>query len=181
MYRSKDRDFMEGIKVSVLEATKGHDKEDRKYAINYLRTHVKIDDLYELAKKKFPGKIFEFGSGSYNPKVVVVTKDPISDDHKEKLALAWRKLKVPEQDVYYTHLRFVKTKKKQEDRQDLLNKLVNILSPTLTVVFDDLTLDVKMETYEVGDDIGILTNPDKKDARRELTNRLRDYKKDSVI
>lgn len=181
MYRSKNREFMEGIKVSVLEVTKGQSKEDRKYAIDYLRTHVKMDDLHELAKKKFPGKIFEFGRGSYNPKIVVVTKDPISDEHREKLALAWRKLKITEQDVFYTHLRFVKTKKKQEDRQDLLNRLINILSPTLTVVFDNLTLDVKMEIYEVGDGINILTNPDDKEARKDLTNRLRAYKKDSLI
>jgi hypothetical protein len=181
MYRSKDKDFMEHIKKEVLQVTKGLDKEDRKFAIDYLRTHVKIDDLYLYARKKFPGKTLEFGNGSFQPKVVVLTKDPISNEHREKLDIAWRKLNLMDDDIYYAHLRFVKTKKKQEIRKDIIEKLIDMLQPELTVIFDDVEVSVSGKCYEVKESISILTDSEQKDARKELTGRLRNFKKQSVI
>jgi hypothetical protein len=182
MYRSKDKGFMEAMKVSVLKVTKGQDKEERKYALDYLRKHVKMDDLHELALKKFPNKRFAFGQGSYNPKLVVVTKDPIKPEHKQKLELAWKKLKLSDSDVYYAHLRFVKTSKHQATRQDIVEKLINILSPNVTIIFDNVTLDnLKGECYEVGASAGVLADANQKEQRKELTTKLRSFKKQSLI
>lgn len=181
MYRSRDKDFMNSIKKQVLEATKGQEKEDRKFAVDYLKTHVLIDDLYQLAVKKFPGKEFEFGQGSYHPKVVVLTKDPISQEHMTKLTAAWRKLKLEDSDVFYTHVRFVKTKKKQDIRKDIIEKLISMLSPDLLVTFDDVDVSFKGKQYQVQSPITILTNVDEREKRRELTTQLRDYKKHSIF
>lgn len=181
MYRSRDKEFMNELKVRVLDVTKGLPKEDRKYAIDYLRTHVRIDDLYALARRKFRNKTFEFGSGSYNPKIVVVTKDPISPDHVTKLSSAWRKLGIGDNELFYAHLRFVKTKKKQKARQDLFDKLINILSPVLVVAFDSVTVNTDAECYDVGESIRVLSDPKGKAARKELTSRLRNYKKEGLI
>lgn len=181
MYRSRDKEFMKGIQTNLLAVTKGQDKEDRKYALDYLRTHVRVDDLHHLALKKFPNKIIDFGSGSYNPKVVVLTKDPITEEHKNKLRAAWKRLDLTEDDIYYLHLRFVKTKRKQEERKNIVNKMLAMLSPALTVVFDNVELDIPNEQIEMNAGISILTDKEAKAERKRLTTELREAKKNKVF
>ena len=181
MFRSRDKEFMKGIQTSLLAVTKGQEKDDRKYALDYLRAHVRIDDLHHMALKKFPNKIIDFGSGSYNPKIVVVTKDPISEDAKNKLRAAWKRLNLTEDDVYYLHLRFVKTKRKQEERKEIVNKMLTMLSPALTVVFDNVELDIPKEKILMNANISILTDNPDKEARKRLTTELRQAKKNKVF
>lgn len=180
MYRSKDQALMDGLKESVLKVTKGEDNPDRKYALNYLRTHIKVDDLHQYAMKKFPGKVIEFGQGSLQPKIVIVTKDPIKDEDRVKLDNVWMKMKISEDDVYYAHLRFIKTKKKQAERLDIFEKLVHMLRPTIILAFDGVKSS-KFDTISshvslLDYPIEIISNPDKPKERKELTAILKSFR-----
>lgn len=140
MQRAKDKVWMENVKTSVLRVTKHLEREDRKFALDYLRGHIKVDDLHQQAIKKFPSKVIYFGEGSLNPDIVVVTRDLITKEQRNKLETALKKMGASTSDLYYAYLRFVKTKKKQEDRQEILERLVNILSPKLVIAFDGVQL-----------------------------------------
>lgn len=174
MYRSKDKDFMDDLKDTVLTVTKDQEKEDRKFSLDYLRIHVKVDDLRQQAVKKFPNRTIDFGEGMMAPDVVVVTKDPIQKAEKEKLNVALKKLGVPLETVFYAHLRFVKTKKKQDARKDIFEKLINILSPKLVLAFDKVQMSVKSDVCDTGASIEVLTDKDKKDARKQLALKMKD-------
>lgn len=174
-YRSTDKDFMDQLKKNVLSVTTHQDKEQRKYALDYLRTHVRIDDLHQLAIKEFPKKTIVFGEGPYNPLLVVVTTNPITADQKQPLEKAWSKLGVPPEEVYYAHLRFVSTKKKQDKRQDILNKLIHILSPKALFAFD-VSVDTALPLVSVPYSIQTLVDSDTVDARKEITQKLKELR-----
>lgn len=173
MYRSKNKELMADLKSTVLQATKGFDRDDRAFALDYLRSHIKLDDLHKLAVKAFPNRPINFGVGSNAPRLVVVTKDPIGKEEKAKLDGALRRFGFAEIDVYYAHLRFVKTKKKQQDRQEILEKLVNILDPKLVIVFDKVAMNVKPEVYQTQQSVSVLTDTEKKDERKKFTRDLK--------
>lgn len=181
MYRSKDKKLMNHIKTEVLHATKGLEKEDRKYAIDYLKTHIRVDDVYQMAIKKFPGKELDLGKGSYQPKVVILTLDPITQDEQAKLGMAWRRLGLTENDLFYAHLRFIKTKKKQAERKHVIEKLIQILKPGLLLVFDNVEIEYDGTVHELHENISILTDPAQKEKRKELTTQLRQLKKESLF
>lgn len=181
MYRSTDKEFMKSIQSSLLAVTKGQEKEDRKYALDYLRTHVRIDDLHMMARKKFPNAIIEFGTGSYNPKIVVVTKDPISKECADKLRAAWKRMNLTEDDVYYLHLRFVKTKRKQEERKAIVEKMLAMLSPNLVIFFDKVELETDKQVIDMQESISILTDKTAKEPKQRLTTELRKAKKNKVF
>ena len=180
MYRSRDQALMEDLKKSVLDVTKGYDKSDRKYALDYLRTHIKVDDLHQYALKKFPNKTILFGTGSLVPKIVIVTKDPISDEHQAKLNNVWTKMKLTEDDVYYAHLRFVKTKKKQDIRMEIFEKLLHMLHPRVILSFDGVESPKFKEITEhvilIPHSIDIISKEDATDERKELTKRLKEVR-----
>ncbi|WP_422661663.1 hypothetical protein ACK8P5_26435 (plasmid) [Paenibacillus sp. EC2-1] len=167
MYRSKDKEYMDGIKESALKVTRGQDRDDRKFAVDYMRTSIKIEDLHASAVQQFPGKIIDFGSGSLAPTVVVVTKDPIGRAEKERLIGVFKKMQI-ENEVFFTHLRFVKTKKKQDERLDIFQKLINILAPKTVLIFDKVKVEVKPDVLKTGEDVSVLTDPDKRSERKAL-------------
>lgn len=166
VYRSKQKEYMENIKESVLFVTKGMKKEDRKFAIDYLRKHVKIDDLHQYAIKHFKNKPIVLGFGSFNASVVVLTKNPIEPEVKVKLDKAWEKLKIPSEKIYYTHLRFVSTKKKQDIRQEIVEKLLDIISPNVVLTFDNLELKVPKEQIVLPYSPSVLINGSKEDKMK---------------
>jgi hypothetical protein len=175
-FRSSDKEYMDSLKTSVLHVTKGLEREDRKYALDYLRTHLKIDDLHQHALKHFPGKTIVFGEGTFQPKVVVVTNNPIKPDEKEKLEKAWTKLRVPLHDVYYAHLRFVATKKKQDRRLEIFNKLLSILSPNVILSFDGVEIETDKEWVEFPSKVSILTDEGSRDEKKKLTQVLKEVR-----
>lgn len=176
MYRSAEKEFMDGLKASVLTVTKGIEKEDRKYALDYLRTHVRLDDLHRYALRHFPEKLLVFGEGSYNPSVVIVTKNPISLKAKQLLEKAWERMGIPVEDVYYAHLRFVATKKKQAIRQEVLNRLLDALSPTVILTLDHIQVESKVDAIDFPYPITILTEPGSQDEKRLLTKKLKEVR-----
>lgn len=177
MYRSRQKEYMEDLKHSVLHVTKGLDKEDRKFALDYLRRHVKIDDLHRSALKEFPQKTIVFGSGSHVARIVILTKDPIKPQAKAQLDKAWDKMNIQPHDVYYAHLRFVATKKKQEKRQEILTKLLEIINPTVIISFDGLDVDTTKEWIDFPHSSSILTSSEHKDEKRLLTQKLKEVRR----
>jgi hypothetical protein len=175
MYRAQNQAWLDEVSESIVKVTKGFEKPDRKYAYAYLHNYVKLDDLHKAAIRKFPGKTIEFGFGSMKPIVAVVTKDPITKDQKEKLKLAWKKLGIPEDEVYYAHLRFVKTKKKQEARQEILNKLIGILKPQMLIAFDGVKVDYEGDAYQTDDPISIVTSPEATEERKQMMRALKNF------
>ncbi|MNO70507.1 hypothetical protein D3C76_613930 [compost metagenome] len=165
--------WLEEMSQSVVTVTKGFDKPDRKYAYNYLRKHVLVDEIHQLAIRKFRGKTIEFGTGSLHPEVVVVTKDPITKEQKERLVQAWKKLDIPPDEVYYAHLRFVKTKQKQEIRHDILNRLVQTLEPGFLLAFDGVRIDYDGDAYQTKDPISIVTDAACKAERQSMMRALK--------
>lgn len=176
MYRSTDKEVMEKLKTNVLTVTKGTEKEDRKYALDYFRTHIRVDDLHRYALRHFPGKTLILGQGSYSPRVVVVTKNPISTTAKQLLETAWERMKIPTEDIYYTHLRFVATKKKQTIRQEILDKLIDTLRPMAVLTFDEINVETKVEPIIFPHPIKILTTSGSKDEKRLLTKKLKEVR-----
>lgn len=179
MYRAQNQAWMDEINESIVKVTKGYEKPDRKYAYAYLQNYIKLDDLHKVAIRKFPGKTIEFGFGSLRPIVAVVTKDPITKDQKEKLKLAWKKLDIPEDEVYYAHLRFVKTKQKQEERQKILDQIIGILKPKFLITFDGVEVDFDGDSYQTKDPISIVTDPEAKEERKQLMRALKKFSGDS--
>lgn len=167
-------DKLREVGETVRLATKGFDKSDRKFAYHYLRNHVLLDELHAEAVKAFKGKIIQFGSGSLAPKIVVVTRDPIPLNAKHKLEKAFQKLDIPTDEIYYAHLRFVSTKRKQDIRQDLLNKLVNTLRPHYVLSLDSVNIDTDIPGYFTADHVSIFTDPEAKEERKALMRALRD-------
>lgn len=177
MYRSRQKEYMDDLKSNVLHVTKGLDKEDRKFALDYLRRHVKIDDLHRSALKEFPQKTIIFGSGSHVARIVILTKDPIQPQAQEQLDKVWEKMKIQPHDVYYAHLRFVATKKKQEQRQDILTKLLEIINPTVILSFDGLKVETTKEWIDFPHPLSILTASGHKDEKRLLTQKLKEVRR----
>lgn len=180
MYRSKDKKFMDSIKKSVLSVTQGNDKDSRKYAIDFLKTYVRMDDLHLYAIKDFPKSAFSFGDGSYSPDMMIVTKDPIDEDTRSKLTRACSKAGIGEDSIYFAHLRFVKTKKKQDARQKIFDKMVHILKPKYILSFDNVTSDTYDELaqahYIFPFGTEVVSNPDKKEAKKDISNALKQIK-----
>lgn len=175
-YRSTDKKFMDKIKKNVLAVTKHQEKETRKYALNYLRNHIKIDDLHKRAIKEFPGRVIVFGEGPYCPDLVIVTKNPIKQEQKEKLEKAWNKLRIPKEKIYYAHIRFVSTKKKQLIRQEIVEKLIDFLSPKAVLLFDDVSVKAKSEILSISHPIQTLVDPDKSEERKDITKKLKEVR-----
>lgn len=165
--------WIDEMSQAVVTVTKGFDKPDRKYAYNYLRNHVKIDEIHQYAIRKFKGKEIEFGTGSLSPDVVVVTRDPITKEQKDRLVQAWKKLDIPPDEVYYAHLRFVKTKQKQDIRQDILDRLVQTLNPGFLLAFDGVKVDFDGDAYQTKDPISIVTDAACKAERQSMMRALK--------
>lgn len=181
MYRSKDKKLMEGIKNTVLHVTRGQEKEDRKYAIDYLRTHVRMDDQILYAKKKFPSKEIIFGEGSLQPKLVIATRDPITPEQKDRLENVWKKMNLTENDIYYIHLRFVKTKKKKEVREQIFYRLLKMLAPKILFTFDQFIEQDKVEEsvklFPSAYPATILSDEEAKEERKSLTPIFKEIQK----
>lgn len=184
MQRSKDKVWMENVKTSVLRVTKHLEREDRKFALDYLRGHIKVDDLHQQAIRQFPNKVIYFGEGSLNPSIVVVTKDPITKEQKSRLESALKKMRVPLTDIYYSHLRFVKTKKKQEERREIFERLIQILSPELIIAFDDVELSQltpKSKLLATGMPVSVLVDPEAAENRKRFGRTLKGFVDDCEL
>ena len=177
MQQSRKKEYMDQLKSNVLTVTRGLEKEDRKLALDYLRRHVRMDDLHRYALKYFPEKTIVLGSGSNVARLMIVTRDPIKAEAKKRLERAWEKMNIPPQDIYYAHLRFVATKKKQDKRQEILNKLVEIINPQVVLTFDNIEVEAKKELVNFPYPIHILTRPDTKEQRKLLTRQLKEVRR----
>ena len=177
MYRSASKDYMNNLKDTVLEATKGQEKYDRKYALKYMQTHVKLDDLHRMGVKHFPRRSIVFGSGSLRPKIVVLTRQPIDETNKQKLDRAWEKLNLSYRDVYYAHLKFVATKKKQDKRKEMVGKLLEILAPQVVLVFDDVDVEADVSMVDTQLPVSVVSNPKAKEETKLLTRKLKEIRK----
>ncbi len=169
MYRSVNSDYMGELKDAVKQVTKGCELEDRKFSVQYLKNHVRLDDLQKKAAATFPGKTFMMGTGSYLPKLVVVSKNPLTPPQKEKLDQLWKKFELTENDLYFAHLHFVSTKQKEE-REKLVAKLLNILAPKLILVFDHLKVSSGVDAQMTADEI---VAPEAKEKRKALPRLVR--------
>lgn len=168
-----DKAWMDDMSDKIVKVTKGFDKSDRRYAYDFLRKHIVIDNIHQQAIRKFRGKTIEFGTGSLNPIVVVVTKDPITKEQKERLNQAWNRLSIPTDEVYYAHLRFVKTKQKQDIRLNIFNELLDALSPQFLLAFDGVPITYDGAQHAMNHPIDIVTDPNCKDERREMMKALK--------
>lgn len=169
---------MENLKEDVLSVTMGFDKEDRKFALDFLRKHVRIDELHTEAIDFFKKKAIVFGSGSVNPTVVVVTKDTISVDAKKMLENAFDKMGLNESQLYFATSNFVVTRRYTEDREDFFIRLLSLLKPKVIISFDSINYAEDVDANYMNTEISVeeLINPDSKKARSELNNYFKKIK-----
>lgn len=171
-------DFMEELKSDVLSVTSGFDKEDRKFALDFLRKHVRVDELHAEAISFFNKKTIVFGDGSLNPLVVVVTKDPVSSNVKKMLDTAFDKMGLNESQLYYATRNFVVTRRYADEREDFFIRLLSMLKPKVIISFDgmDYTDDVDSSYMNTGISVDDVINPDNKSARAQLNNSFKEIK-----
>ncbi len=177
MERSTNEAFMNDLKKSVLNVTKGEDRKDRKYALTYLRKHVRLDDLHQKAVRSFPRRPIVFGQGHYAPSIVVLTKDPILEEAKQKLNRAWERMGINTDSIYYAHLRFAPTKKKQKQRQQILEELLTILNPKGILIFDSIVVKTKAQIIDVEIEIQNLLTPQTKEDTRKITRKMKETRR----
>ncbi len=163
------------LKEVVLDLTEGLPKEDRKFALDFLRKHVKLEELHAKAVDLFNKKELVFGSGSKNPTVVVLTKHEIQRDQKNRLLLAFNKMGLEDTDVYFATNNFVVTRKYKEEREQFVLDLLRILKPKVVLSFDGINYTSKSDFYFVRVDIHAdsITDKDDKTSRIELNKKFK--------
>ena len=171
-------DFMEELKSDVLSVTEGFDKEDRKFALDFLRKHVRIDELHADAIDFFKKKKIVFGSGSVNPAVVIVTKDPISADVKKMLENAFDKMGLNESQLYFATRNFVVTRRYVDEREDYFIQLLSMLKAKVIISFDgmDYTDAVESSYINTGISVEEVMDADNKGARTQLNKSFKEIK-----
>lgn len=173
-----DNDVMEDLKDEVLSVTDGFHKEDRKYALDFLRKHVRLDSLHHEAIEFFNKKTIVFGTGSFNPTVVVVTKNPIQVDTKKLLESAFEKMGLNESNLYFATYNFVFTRRYTDERDDFFARLLSVLKPKVILSFDDIDCSefIDVSCIPIAYSAEQLLDQNNKDTRVELNNYFKEIK-----
>lgn len=173
-----DVDFMEDLKDDVLSVTSGFDKEDRKFALDFLRKHVRVDDLHAEALEFFKKKTIVFGTGSFNPTIVVITKDAIPSPAKKMLESAFDKMGLNESQLYFATSNFVVTRRYIDRRVEFCARLLSTLKPKIILSFDgiDYEDDVNAEYFHINFSIADLLDKENKAVRTELNEHFKEVK-----
>ena len=151
------------IKEVVLDLTEGLPKEDRKFALDFLRKHVRIDELHAEAVEFFNKKEIVFGSGSKNPTVVVLTKKEIAKEQKTRLLHAFNKMGFEDTDVYFATNNFVVTRRYKDEREEFVMNLLRILKPKAVMSFDGLDYSKQLDCESIVVNIHAVSITDKED------------------
>lgn len=163
------------IKEVVLDLTEGLPKEDRKFALDFLRKHVKIDELHAEAIEFFNKKEIVFGSGSKNPVIVIITKLEITKEQKARLLNAFNKMGLQDTDVYFATNNFVVTRRYKDEREEFVINLLRILKPKVVMSFDglDYTSRLECESIPVHVHAVSITDKDDKSSLTELNQKFK--------
>ena len=151
------------IKEVVLDLTEGLPKEDRKFALDFLRKHVRIDQLHAEAIDFFNKKEIVFGSGSKNPTVVVLTKREATKEQKARLLHAFNKMGLEDTDVYFATNNFVVTRRYKDEREEFVLNLLRILKPKVVMSFDGLDYTKRLECESIPVNVHAISIIDKED------------------
>ena len=167
---------LENIKENVLELTEGLPKEDRKFAIDFLRKHVRLSNLQQEAIDFFNQKKVVFGSGSRNPRVVVLTKNEISQESKNRLQNAFNKMGLSDTEVFFATNNFVVTRRHQQYRDQIVIQVLKVLKPEFVVSFDNINYEDELdcEFLDTKVDADVISNKENKSAVRHLNQCFKD-------
>lgn len=173
-----DKDFMEDLKEDVLSVTVGFDKEDRKFALDFLRKHVRTDELHQEAIQFFNKKTIVFGSGSINPTVAIVTKNPIHPEAKKMLENAFDKMGLNESQLYFATHNFVATRRYVDERADFFVRLLSMLKPKIIISFDDIDYSDELKSDYRNLEISVeeILDAGNKEARGSLNKLFKEIK-----
>lgn len=123
----------------VIMKVSQDDEDEMDFSIGYFENFIDYDKILSSAIKFFNGRTINFGSGSMSPRVVVVTKKPISDSAKNKLKSGFNKMGLnPELDVYFLTYQFIKTRRFKKERHQYVLDVISILNPSAVLCFNDL-------------------------------------------
>lgn len=172
------KDFMEDLKEDVLSVTEGFDKEDRKFALDFLRKHVRTDELHAEAISFFKKKTIVFGSGSVNPAVVIVTKDTIPAEVKKMFENAFDKMGLNESQLYFATHNFVVTRRYVNERKDFFVRLLSTLKPKVIISFDNIDYADEVDSDYMNTEISVkeIIDADNKGARSRLNTHFKEIK-----
>ena len=140
-YRSKDTDFMTNLKQSVIKGMRGHTKEEKKAAWDYMRRRVFMDDMHKYAIEQLDTEEpVQMGIGDLRSQLLVITMRPLTyskegREFTEKIVEAGKF-----KHVYYTARFKTPTiyKSKKPVFDEILRSEVKILKPKAILCFGEV-------------------------------------------
>lgn len=158
-YRSKDADFMQNLKKSVIQGMRGHSKEEKKAAWEYMERRVIMDDMHKYAIEQLDTEeAVQMGVGDLRAGLLVLTMKPLIYSKEGRLFTE----KIIEagkfEHVYYTARYKVPTiyKSKKPIFDEILRSEIKVLKPKAILAFGPVFPEYKLHEIEEHEGIPIV-------------------------
>lgn len=159
VYRSKDKEFMDNLKKSVIKGMKGHSVEEKKAAWKQMERRIILDDMHKYAIEELETEeAVQMGVGDLRAHLLVLTMRPLyyskeGREFTEKIVGAGKF-----KHVYYTaRYKTAKPLKSQKETFDeILRSEIKVLKPKAILAFGQVFEEYGMNKVEEHEGIPII-------------------------